>query len=109
MVVFLFVCLLTVIADKHQDAGQSVRVQISVSLAGGRSAYEYRYAGLNSVSCNLSSWLISNNRDNSTIRSLTNYIYGLSYRNIELLVVLELYVPFSNMGRRAEIHTGNVR
>ena len=77
------VCLFADIADKHQDAGQSVRVQISVSLAGRRSAYQHRYADLNAVSCILSAWLPSSNRDNN-IGSLTNCIYGLSYLNIKL-------------------------
>jgi len=44
--VCLFVCLLADIVDKQQGAGQSVHVQISASLAGGRSAYQHRYAGL---------------------------------------------------------------
>jgi hypothetical protein len=47
----LFACLFADIADKHHDAGQNVHVQISASLAGGRSAYRHRYVGLNSVSC----------------------------------------------------------
>jgi hypothetical protein len=79
----LLVSLLAVIADKHQDAGQIVRVQISVSLAGGRSAYQHRYAELNAVSCILSAWLPSSNRGN-TIGSLTNDIYGISLLNIKL-------------------------
>ena len=81
--VCFFVCLLADIADKHQDAGQKFHIQISASLAGGRSAYQHGYVGLNSVSCILSTWLTSSNIDN-TIEYLTNSIYGLSYLNVKL-------------------------
>ena len=80
---FFFACLLADIADKHQDAGQIVPLQISASLAGTRSAYQHRYVGLNSVSCILSAWFTSSNTDN-TMEYLTNSIYCLSYLNVEL-------------------------
>jgi hypothetical protein len=51
--------LLADIAVKHQDAGQSVPLQISASLVGERSAYRHRYVGLNSVPCILFAWLTS--------------------------------------------------
>lgn len=75
--VCLLACLLADIADKQQDAGQSVRVQISASLAGGRSAYQHRYAALNSVPCILSVQLTCSNRDNTSNANgfPTNSIY----------------------------------
>ena len=57
----LFPCLLADIANKHQHAGQSVLLQISAYLAGGRSAYQHRYDGLNSVFFILSALLTSSN------------------------------------------------
>jgi hypothetical protein len=65
LIACLLPCLLADIANKHQDAGQRVLLQISSSLAGERSAYQHRYVGLNSVSFILSSLLTSSNVDNT--------------------------------------------
>jgi len=73
-IVCLLACLLADIADKHQDAGQRAFLQIFPSLAGGRSAYQHRYFGLNSVSCISSVWMTSSNVDNTIGYLKTSYM-----------------------------------
>jgi hypothetical protein len=97
--VCLFACLLEDIADKHKDAGQRVLLQISASLAGGRSAYQHRYVGLNLVSCILSIWLTSSNVDNVIGYLKTSYMV---FRILTLNFKIKLHY---NMYRYFQSHT----
>jgi len=87
-----FLCLLADIADKHQDAGQIVRIRISASMAGERSAYQHRYFGLNSVSCILSTWLTSSNVDNTIGYLKTPYmVFHILTLNIKIKLHYNMY------------------
>ena len=95
--VCLFVCLLADIADKYQDAGQIVPLQISASLARGRTAYQQRYVGLNSVSCILSVWLTSSNIDNTIGYLKTPYmVFNILTLNFKIKLHYNMYRYFQS-------------
>ena len=95
--VCFFVCLLADIADKHQDAGQKFHIQISASLAGGRSAYQHGYVGLNSVSCILSTWLTSSNVDNTIGYLKTPYmVFHILMLNFKIKLHYNMYRYFQS-------------
>ena len=92
-----FLCLLADIADKHQDAGQRVLLQISATLAGERSAYQHRYVGLNSVSCILSTWLTSSNVDNTIGYLKTPYmVFHILTLNFKIKLHYNMYRYFQS-------------
>ena len=95
--VCFFVCLLADIADKHQDAGQKFHIQISASLAGGRSAYQHGYVGLNSVSCISSVWLTSSNVDNTIGYLKTPYmVFHILTLNFKIKLHYNMYRYFQS-------------
>jgi hypothetical protein len=54
-------CFFPDITDTYYDAGQSVCLQVPVSLAGRRFAYRHRYVCRNLRWCLLSAWFLSTN------------------------------------------------
>jgi len=93
----LFACLLADIADKHQDAAQRAFLQIFPALAGGRSAYQHRYFGLNSVSCISSVWLTSSNVDNTIGYLKTPYmVFHILMLNFKIKLHYNMYRYFQS-------------